>query len=370
LNNMRLVVALVLLGCVAVSAMSRGYTYEMYMREFQKPVRSEEDYAIRKAIFQTNLDIMVAHNEDKSQTYTMEVNKFMDFTPAELRSFTGYNAAQAQARRAAMQADEYRAPVNHMSIDQLPTSVDWRTKGIISTVKDQGSCGSCWAFGATESIESTVAQDTGKLLTLSTQNVVSCAPNPNHCGGTGGCSGSTAELAFDYVQGHGIASEADYPYKAQTGTCNESIKKIAHIVSFVKLIENNYTDIMAALANTGPLAVNVDAMPWFSYGSGIFTGCGFNQIDINHVVQLVGYGTENGMDYWIVRNSWGSGWGEKGYIRLERHSDGDMTKWCGPDDTPQDGTGCDGGPPQITACGSCGIWYDASYPTGGSIPRR
>jgi len=287
----------------------------------------------------------------------------MDMTESELRMYTGYNAAAARAHR----ERAVRSADNHISVDSIPTSKDWRDAGIISNVKDQGGCGSCWAFGATESIESRVAQDTGKLLILSPQNVVSCAPNPDHCGGTGGCGGSTAELAFEYVDSHGIASEADYPYKQQTGTCNESIKKTARIQSYIKLIENNYTDVITTLATVGPLAINVDASPWFSYSKGIFTGCKFDQIDVNHVVQLVGYGTENGKDYWTIRNSWGGGWGEKGYIRLERHSDGDMTKWCGPDDTPQDGTGCDGGPPQVTVCGSCGTWYDVSYPTGGSI---
>jgi len=134
----------------------------------------------------------------------------------------------------------------------------------------------------------------------------------------------------------------------------------------VKLPENNYTALLTAIATIGPIAVSVDAMPWMSYSSGVFTGCGLARIDINHAVQLVGYGTAGGKDYWIVRNSWGSFWGESGYIRLFKHSDGDM-KWCGPDPSPADGTGCDGGPPVVTVCGSCGIWYDSSYPVGASL---
>jgi len=179
----------------------------------------------------------------------------------------------------------------------------------------------------------------------------------------------SAELGFEYVAQKGIASEAAYPYQARTGTCNEGIPKSAKIKGFVKLIENNYTDLIVNLATVGPMAVNIDANSWSSYSSGVFTGCQFRDIDINHVVQAVGYGTDaaRGKDYWIVRNSWGSGWGEKGYIRLERHSDGDHSKWCGPDTRPQDGTGCDGGPATVTACGSCGMWYDSSYATGGSI---
>jgi len=258
-----------------------------------------------------------------------------------------------------------------LRVVDLPASVDWRTvkPAILTPVKNQGACGSCWAFAATQSIEANVAQNTGKLLTLSPQNVVSCTPNPQHCGGTGGCGGATAELAFEYVSQKGIASNQDYPYRAVTGTCDETIRKTARIKSFVKLIENNYTDLMVAVATVGPIAVSVDASSWGGYSSGIFTGCPGKGsfIDINHAVQLVGYGSQAGRDYWIVRNSWGAGWGEGGFIRILRHSDGDTTQWCNVDRTPGDGSGCDGGPSQITACGSCGIWYDNCYPTGGSL---
>jgi len=261
------------------------------------------------------------------------------------------------------------AKIPHVPVGDLPAEVDWRTKGVVSPVKNQGGCGSCWAFAGVEAMETAVAQATGKILALSTQNVVSCALNPHHCGGTGGCGGATADIAYGYVADKGIASEAAYPYQAITGTCKETIAKTAKVKGFVKVAENNYTEVMNALANVGPLAVNIDASVWSAYSSGVFTGCGWRDVDINHVVQAVGYGhdaTKN-KDYWIVRNSWGAGWGEKGYIRLERHSDGDHAKWCAPDTRPQDGTGCDGGPSVITVCGSCGIWYDASYATGGSI---
>jgi len=157
-------------------------------------------------------------------------------------------------------------------------------------VKDQGGCGSCWAFAGVEAMETAVAQATGRVLALSTQNVVSCALNPHHCGGTGGCGGATADIAYGYVADKGIASEAAYPYQARTGTCNEQIAKTAKIKSFVKTQENNYTQLITALATVGPLAVNVEANSWSSYSSGVFTGCQFRDVDINHVVQVVGYG--------------------------------------------------------------------------------
>jgi len=257
--------------------------------------------------------------------------------------------------------------LNSLPVDQLPDRVDWREKNVVTPVKNQGSCGSCWAFATTEGVESCVAQATGKLLTLSAQDVTSCTKNPQHCGGTGGCGGATAELGFDQVAKGGIALEKDYPYTAQTGTCKTSVPKAARVKGFVKLIENNYTDLINAIANVGPIAVSVAADPWMMYGGGVFTGCapgGTRQVVINHAVQLVGYGVDAGRDYWLVRNSWGGSWGERGYIRMLRHSDGDKSKWCNPDNRPQDGSGCDGGPASITVCGSCGIWYDSCYATG------
>jgi cathepsin L len=338
-----------------------GYTYEQYVADFGKDPNAP-DYAARESLFYERVAEVIRHNADTSQTWTKGVNKFTDMPDAERRTYFGYSSSMSQTLRASMP----RAEHPNFEPNPLPPSVDWRSKGVVTPVKDQGGCGSCWAFAAVECIESTLFQATGKTVILSPQNMVSCTPNPQHCGGTGGCAGATSELGYQYVADHGLASEKDYPYRAVTGKCDETKPKTAHIHSYIKLIENNYTDLIYALANTGPIAVSVDAEPWMSYSRGVFTGCGLTRIDINHAVQAVGYGTDGGKDYWIIRNSWGSFWGESGYIRLFRHSDGDK-KWCGIDPSPQDGTGCDGGPPQVTVCGSCGVWYDSSYPVGASL---
>jgi len=361
---------LALVAIVAVTARNyeqvKGYTFEEYVVEFEKTYESVGEQDLARHVFNRNLAAIVAHNEDESNSWKKGVNQFTDRSPAQMKAFFGYDKAMARGRRAA------RAQAPEVHIDPhatLPDSVDWRGKNIISPVKNQGGCGSCWAFAATESIESAVAQATGMPPpVLSTQNIVSCALNPHHCGGTGGCGGATAEIGFEYTADKGISSEAAYPYQGITGTCKE-LAKTARIKGFVQLQENNYTQVVTTVANVGPVAINIDANSWGSYSSGVFTGCQFRDIDINHVVQVVGYGTDasKGRDYWIVRNSWGARWGEQGYMRLERHSDGDMSKWCGPDTRPSDGTGCDGGPAVVTACGSCGTWYDVSYPTGGSL---
>jgi len=244
--------------------------------------------------------------------------------------------------------------------------VDWRQASppVLTPIKDQGQCGSCWAFSSTETIESALAIGTGNLTVLSPQNIVSCTPNPDQCGGSGGCDGATEELAFTYVQQHGITTEANWPYYAQTGVCNQfAHTPVATIEGCIKLKENNSTVLQFAVATVGPISVSVDASTWSSYKSGIYTGCDAEKYsDIDHAVLLVGYGTSNGTPYWIIKNQWGTGWGENGYMRLYRHSDD--SNWCKMDITPDDGNGCDGGPPEVLVCGDCGIWYDNSYVYG------
>lgn len=250
----------------------------------------------------------------------------------------------------------------------LPSEVDWRTKGVISPVKDQGHCGSCWAFASTAVIESYVAINSGLLFEFSTEQIAMCAPNVEACGGTGKCEGSTAELAFEYLSSaKGIYEEYQYPYTSYDGTDYEcAATKVslgspkATINGYVHLPDNNYTALMNAIATVGPIAINVDASTWHAYEGGVFDGCNQESPDINHVVVLVGYGEENGKKYWLVRNSWSPTFGEKGYIKLAR-SDTDETK-CGTDATPQDGVSCIDQVTPVTVCGTCGAIYDSSYP--------
>lgn len=194
-----------------------------------------------------------------------------------------------------------------------------------------------------------------------------CAPNPDHCGGVGGCEGSTAELAFNYVTGsHGLFSEYQWGYTSYYGDAAPckvpgATKPTATIDGYVQLPGNNYTAVMNALATVGPVAINVDASTWHAYSSGIYNGCDLTSSDVNHVVVAVGYGEEaDGTKYFTVRNSWSASWGEAGYIRLLR-TDGDDSR-CAVDNTPQDGVACDGQTGPVTVCGTCGSIYDTSYP--------
>jgi len=259
---------------------------------------------------------------------------------------------------------EYVGEFSATSTEGLPDSVDWRTKsGVVTPVKDQGGCGSCWAFSTVETLESHLAIATGSPAPkLSAQQIVSCAPNPDQCGGTGGCQGSIQTLGFNYTSTAGITTEADYPYSGRTGTCQQSkIKAVAKNDGFIKLKVNDYASLASAVATKGPVAISLAAgsFGWQLYGGGILTSC---DCDMDHAVQLVGYGTDSGKGYWLVRNSWGGGWGESGYIRIQRFGEGKEPTCT--DKTPGDGEACKGDTKPRTYGGLCGIMGSSSYPTG------
>jgi len=339
------------------------YTFDQYVHDFGKVYLNAHDREVHEFLFHKRVAEALAHNRDATQSWKKGVNRFTDMTEAEMARYRGYKPSVSVGLGA-----DPNQPCDTTQIpypSKLPDSVDWRTAKppVLTPVKDQGQCGSCWAFATTESVEAYLAIATGNLTILSPQDVVSCTPNPNNCGGSGGCNGAIAELGFNWIKDNGIATEAAWPYTATTGTCTPH-PMTASVKGCNKLGVNNYTDLLVAVATIGPIAVSVDASRWSPYTGGIFSGCDTERdMDIDHAVQLVGYGSENGTPYWIVRNSWGASWGEAGFIRLLRHTDG-TSQWCKSDITPSDGSGCDGGPSTITVCGECGIWYDNSYPYG------
>jgi len=336
-----------------------GYTFDEYVEDFNKQYENDADRAQHKSQFYAKLQRIISHNQNLQRSWKMGVNRFTDLSKEEMKAYYGNSIEMSLARKSAMPVAELP------KMDKLPDSIDWREKNVVTPVRDQGGCGSCWAFAASETLESHLALATGKLKSLSPQHFVSCVQNPQHCGGTGGCGGATPELAYEQVAVKGVALEADFPYRARNTPCRGGFNPAAKITGYVKLAENNYTALITALATVGPISVSVDASDFSEYSSGIFTSCQYRDITINHAVVAVGYGRDaaSGKDYWLIRNSWSASWGESGYLRIERHADGSM-KYCGPDTRPQDGTGCDGGPPVITVCGECGLWYDNVYPVG------
>jgi len=340
-----------------------NYTFDKFVQEYNLKFEPHE-IEQRREVFLAELARVKLHNS-QNLSWKEGVTKFSAMTVAEKKAFFGRNKAAAKASlksEKTLPSDLVMKPVS-----DLPSSVDWREQDIVSATKDQGHCGSCWAFASTAVIESHVAKASGLLFDLSVQQMAMCAPNPHHCGGDGGCAGATAELAFDYVtSSKGLYQEYQYSYASYYGKNYECTlptgNPVATIDGYVQLPTNNYTALMNAVAQVGPIAISVDASAWSPYESGVFDNCNQKNPDIDHAVVLVGYGNDasSGKDYWLVRNSWSPAWGEKGYIKIARTSNEQGR--CGMDITPTDGTACDGDMTPVEVCGTCGILYDSAYP--------
>lgn len=297
-----------------------------------------------------------------------------DLSKQELERLKGYSRIDKRLLTSKKQNTTLPLGFKKVPVKSLPETVDWRLKGVVTPVKDQGGCGSCWTFASAETIESHLAINAGVLVELSEQQLTSCMPNPKECGGQGGCKGATAELAFDFIaQSGGIASEWTYPYASHEGdepTCKDKIRPYATIEGYHQLKPGDYTELMNAVAQLGPMSISVDASSWSTYEEGVYDGCNITSPDINHAVQLVGYGTDKDLgDYWLVRNSWTPSWGEGGYIRVKRRGESEEG-WCGTDTNPFDGTACKGDPDTVEVCGTCGILFDTAFPYGVSLAGK
>jgi len=336
-----------------------SYSFDSYILDFGKAYSTAAEEAIHRAIYEAKVAQILSHNANTNATFKKGINKFTDMSEAEINRYKGKRPAKVDSLLRFIEPPaDFMA--NLKPVSELPSSIDWRAKGACSPVKDQGGCGSCWAFSATEVLESHVQIATGKLLQLAPQELVDCAPNPDDCGGTGGCSGSTQWLGFNYTQhAGGLSLESSYSYVGATQKCQKAkVKPAAGNKGYVRLPANNYTVLMNAVATLGPVAISLDAN-FMEYSSGVFSAsCG---AEIDHAVVLDGYGTEGGVDYYLVRNSWGADWGERGYIKIERRSD-DSTN-CEVNTSPASGTECKPYPKTQTVCGLCGILSDSSYPT-------
>jgi len=342
----------------------KDYSFKDYVIEHRKTYKNVDELNFRRNLFEANIAEIKRNNEDTTRTWKEGVNQFTDRTIEERERVLGVDKSLMYYMKTRPDA---KAPINKQWIpeSQLPTSIDWRTQGVVTAVKDQGDCGSCWSFATAESVESYWALATNKITDLSEQQVLDCTSNPQQCGGTGGCGGGTTEVAFaSIMKMGGLPSEWTYPYLSYSGNnfkCqnNQSSQSpMVQLSGYVTLPSNQYLPLMNQIQN-GPVAISVDASSWFAYESGVYNGCNQTNPDIDHAVQLVGYGTDPQLgDYWLVRNSWSPTYGEVGYIRLARSS----TVECGTDIKPSDGTGCIDGPKQVTVCGTCGILYDNTYP--------
>jgi len=323
-----LVVALISLTVVASFPLSKQF--EDWTRTNKKRYSSVSETVSRFEAFKANAAFVAQHNAEAKQglhSFVVGLNRFADMTNDEYRVMLGY---QRSANRTST-----GKPFRPTSVSDLPPTVDWRTKGIVTPVKDQGQCGSCWSFSATGSMEGAHALSTGNLVSLSEQNLVDCVNNGQDTCETGG----EMTDAFQWVISNGgIEGESDYPYCACSGNgCQFD-------PSLVQATFSSYTSVspqgdegalqVAAAQQPVSIAIDASAQSFQLYSGGVYNNPDCSSTDLDHGVLIVGYGNYQGSDYWLVKNSWSASWGMDGYIMMTRNENN-----------------------------QCGVATDASYPT-------
>jgi len=333
-HKMRSLIFVALFGLVALSlANPAKQTFEEEWASFKtqhgKQYTGAGEESLRKKIYQDTQKKIEQHNAEFAagkHTFTLGNNQFSDMLNSEFNEMmNSYKKPEGKKAEGTFKVDPKV---------ELPKTVDWRKKGLVTPVKDQGQCGSCWAFSTTGSMEGQHAK-ADKLESLSEQQLVDCSGQF----GNMGCNGGLMDNAFKYIQ-HvgGLEHEDDYSYTAQDGQCMfDKSKTVATCTGYTDVPSQNENALKQASATVGPISVAIDAshFSFQQYQGGVYYEGECSSTQLDHGVLVVGYGTENGKDYWLVKNSWAESWGDQGYIKMSRNKRN-----------------------------NCGIATDASYPTG------
>ncbi|XP_058730462.1 zingipain-2-like [Vicia villosa] len=287
--------------------------HQQWMMKYERTYTNSSELEKRFQIFKSNLEYIEKHNNASNKSYKLGLNPYSDLTSEEfIASYTGLKIP-SQVFPSKMES----VPILFNSNDDVPTNFDWRHQGAVTNVKNQHNCGCCWAFTTVASVEGIVKIKTGDLISLSEQQLVDCDHQNN------GCNGGSINSAFEsIIKNQGILKETDYPYQGVDQTCqlNGQIQVGAQINSYATVTHNDEQQLLQAVAQQ-PVSVAISVGDEFKrYMQGVYSGsCGTT---LNHAVTIVGYGiSEEGMKYWLVKNSWGENWGENGYMRVLRESD-------------------------------------------------
>ncbi|KAL4367366.1 hypothetical protein GQ457_05G016160 [Hibiscus cannabinus] len=299
--------------------------YQRWLSRHGRKYKNKNEWALRFEIYKSNAHFIDCINS-RNLSFKLIDNKFADMLNDEFRAvYFGYQRIRSPGETKSFRQDRHQ---------DLPNSIDWREKGAVTGVKDQGNCGSCWAFSAVAAIEGINQIKTGQLTSLSEQELVDCDTNSFN----EGCNGGDMIKAFEFIiKKGGIAADKDYPYTGSDGSCKDNgAGNYSATISGYEVVPANKEKSLEGAVAEQPVSVAIDAggYEFQLYSSGVFTGsCGYQ---LNHGVAVVGYGEEEGNKYWVVRNSWGTSWGESGYIRMQRQVSDER--------------------------GLCGIAMDTSYP--------
>ena len=282
-------------------------------QEYSKDYPDEITELRRHTIWQANKKYVDEHNQHLADRlgFTVGLNEYSDLDSAEFaKQLTG-----------ALPHSKPKPTGNtYVAVgSKIPTSVDWRTKGVVTPVKNQGQCGSCWAFSCTGSLEGQHALKTGNLVSLSEQNLVDCSGSE----GNEGCNGGWPQWADEYIiKNGGIDTEASYPYRAEDEKCRFKTADVgATCKSYTDITSEDEQALTEAIADVGPISVCIDAShaSFQMYSKGVYYEPDCSETELDHCVLAVGYGTDDSKDMYIVKNSWGTSWGMQGYIYMSRN---------------------------------------------------